>query len=151
MTETCFVCLDDDSSERLITGMCACRMIVHPSCMRDMLLKMNRTTCTVCKQEYRNVDAKYEHRRRPCTFSAGAFLVSATASVALMASMYILVYRVAQCHTSWLWQCVVNCLFLFVIFQMWLIAVLVALRLRPDYQMQGRVDRVMSDVVIGGV
>ena len=136
MSETCFVCLEDDSSERLITGMCACRMSVHPSCMRDTIMKMHRTMCTVCKQEYRRIVVRYEYGR----MQVGIAVLMTTASATLLFSLYLLTRRVARCKAPL--QCVVECVVMFVMVQMLAIVVFVSSRMRWTR------ERVMCDVVI---
>lgn len=59
----CFICMDNDDDDALLSGMCKCKTCVHAKCLKRLICESNRTTCGVCRSEY-NVVASRVHTRK---------------------------------------------------------------------------------------
>ena len=58
----CFICMDNDVDDALLSAICKCNTCVHAKCLERLVCESNRTTCGVCRTEY-NVVASRVHTR----------------------------------------------------------------------------------------
>ena len=59
----CFICMDNDIDDALLSGMCKCKTCVHAKCLERLVCESNRTMCGVCRSEY-NLVASRVHSRK---------------------------------------------------------------------------------------
>lgn len=68
MASLCYVCHDPTSE----TCQCACRAVVHATCLLKCVRKSGSPTCSICKSAVTNVHV-HTHRRVSCFVGCFAF------------------------------------------------------------------------------
>ena len=74
--EKCYVCLSPIRSGRgtskSVASPCHCQVLCHERCLKDVMLSMNKTYCTICNQKYDHLfDLKIVHVQVPVVVEAG--------------------------------------------------------------------------------